>query len=333
MSNVSDMLVYVTLTISAICGPTWAFHASDRLVTVPKGEWDPQSNKTIVVIGSDCWLVMGYTGIAYLNNRSTDRLIAEAIAGYEVKGPISPFVPDMPLHYHEIQNRIKAALESAYNRLPAKTRNEHKTSVLASGFQRKSKGVKPVLFRMDVQGDSATTDERIDRNVATGALTHVSGAGQCEHGILNRMYESMNHYRDSPNSETHEPKVIRAMMMDAIVETALKIPDKVGKDVVGVFVDISDKKVSAKFVPYESAKQMDFAEQAGVDEKWRDVPSVSTPYMLGPGMIYSPALANPGGWVDVRTGVTFEYSGWESDSGEGPGGGYFMGQPRKPAPK
>ena len=78
----------MTLIVAAVAG-NWAFHASDRFVSVeptpdnPTGEFDPHSNKTIVVVGSDCWLVLGYAGIAYLDGKPTDQLIAEAISGYD----------------------------------------------------------------------------------------------------------------------------------------------------------------------------------------------------------------------------------------------------------
>ena len=78
----------MTLIVAAVAG-NWAFHASDRFVSVeptpdnPTGEFDPHSNKTVVVVGSDCWLVLGYTGIAYLDGKPTDQVIAEAISGYD----------------------------------------------------------------------------------------------------------------------------------------------------------------------------------------------------------------------------------------------------------
>lgn len=78
----------MTLIVAAVAG-NWAFHASDRFVSVeptpdnPTGEFDPHSNKTVVVVGSDCWVVLGYTGTAYLDDKPTDQLIAEAISGYD----------------------------------------------------------------------------------------------------------------------------------------------------------------------------------------------------------------------------------------------------------
>jgi hypothetical protein len=69
----------LTLIVSAVVGD-WAFHASDRLISIdppppgnPTGEFDPHSNKTVVVIGTDSWVVLGYTGIAFLDGKPTDQ--------------------------------------------------------------------------------------------------------------------------------------------------------------------------------------------------------------------------------------------------------------------
>lgn len=78
----------VDLIVSAVAGD-WAFHASDRFVSVdptldnPTEEYDPHANKTVVAVGADCWVVLGYTGLAFLDGKPTDQLIAEAISGYD----------------------------------------------------------------------------------------------------------------------------------------------------------------------------------------------------------------------------------------------------------
>ncbi|MDV8055531.1 hypothetical protein, partial [Rhodococcus sp. IEGM 1343] len=67
----------MTLILAATVGHH-VFHTSDRLITVPSRvknrsqAWDIASNKTVIVVASDCWLVIGYTGLAYLDGIPTD---------------------------------------------------------------------------------------------------------------------------------------------------------------------------------------------------------------------------------------------------------------------
>ena len=67
----------MTLVLSATAG-YHVFHASDRLTTItptpknPDRAWDIHANKTVIVCGLDCWLVLGYTGLAYFDDKPTD---------------------------------------------------------------------------------------------------------------------------------------------------------------------------------------------------------------------------------------------------------------------
>lgn len=155
----------MTLIVALVAG-NWAFHASDRFVSVnptpanPTGEYDPHSNKTVVVVGTDCWVVLGYTGLAFLGGKPTDRLIAEAISGYDELAPAMMTFRQQPpdLHYREIRRRVEEKLKDAYARLP-KAHRSIPTIVLASGIQRKDDMVTKVMFRTKVVGDTATSIE------------------------------------------------------------------------------------------------------------------------------------------------------------------------------
>ncbi|MDT7720338.1 MAG: hypothetical protein QOE94_1349 [Mycobacterium sp.] len=154
----------VTLILSAVCG-RWAFHASDRFVSVkktpknPTGEHDPHSNKTVVVVGSDCWEVIGYSGLAYLNGRPTDQLIAEVLSGREdlsSAGIGGWYQPN--LHYREIRDRIEAAICDAYMRLSLEEQ-KYSTSVLTAGVQRKGEGIQHVMFTVEVSQNGSRCTE------------------------------------------------------------------------------------------------------------------------------------------------------------------------------
>ncbi|MDT7761082.1 MAG: hypothetical protein QOC63_502, partial [Mycobacterium sp.] len=146
-------------------GDTGTSTASDRFVSVkktpknPTGEHDPHSNKTVVVVGSDCWEVIGYSGLAYLNGRPTDQLIAEVLSGREdlsSAGIGGWYQPN--LHYREIRDRIEAAICDAYMRLSLEEQ-KYSTSVLTAGVQRKGEGIQHVMFTVEVSQNGSRCTE------------------------------------------------------------------------------------------------------------------------------------------------------------------------------
>jgi hypothetical protein len=116
-------------SVTLILGGVWngyPLHASDRQVSKRKKPSSPyeahdlHSNKTIIVVAQDCWLVIGYTGLAYLDDKPTDQFIAEAVSQRELGGGRSVQSGDFRdpgLHYMEVTRRIVDALTTAYSRL------------------------------------------------------------------------------------------------------------------------------------------------------------------------------------------------------------------------
>jgi hypothetical protein len=327
----------VTLIINAVWGP-WAFHASDRYVSIqatqrnPQGEWDPHSNKTVIVIGSDCWLVMGYSGLAYLNGRPTDQYLAECVSGIVdlSGGSMAPWNPPPGLHYREIRKRIATGLERAYANLPRKTR-QTKTAVLAAAVQRKRNGITRPMFRIDMVGDAASCVELVPRFLPLDGY-NLSAVGFRDSGTLNKLYDDLHSYRVSraASSTPPNPEPFRDLMMQSVRETAAQVPDKVGQHVVGVILDPMEKKIRTVFSPGDPTGQPPLGHDVG--ERFGDLARIPTPFVLTPGWIYSPSVASSGGWVNPMTGITFEFSGFGSDD-SGPGGGYFGSQPRTGQPR
>lgn len=105
-------------SVTLILGGVWngyALHASDRQVSKRKKPSSPyeahdlHSNKTIIVVAQDCWLVIGYTGPAYLDDKPTDQFIAEAVSQRELGGGRSVHFGDFRdpgLHYMEVRRLI-----------------------------------------------------------------------------------------------------------------------------------------------------------------------------------------------------------------------------------
>jgi hypothetical protein len=210
----------MTLIVAVVAG-NWAFHASDRVVSAeptpdnPTGEFDPHSNKTVVVVGIDCWVVLGYTGIAYLDGKPTDHLIAEAISGYDEFAPaMFTFWQQPPdLHYREIRRRVENKLKDAYSRLPDSEKSRA-TLVLASGVQRKDGIVTKVMFRTKVQGDSVTSIEmRPDTPGFKGF--YIDAVGMVKNEIIDRAKARLSAIAP-PVTADEVPDVVRGILIDAV---------------------------------------------------------------------------------------------------------------------
>jgi hypothetical protein len=124
--------------------------------------------------------------------------------------------------------------------------------------------------------------------------------------------------------------------MDAVIETS-HLTNYVGDDVMGVMLDKQTNTVSSHFRRADPQRQAQLLQQVARDNEifqgqpqFQQMASVSTPYVLTPGMIFAPSIGNPGGWT-VNRGISFNFTGFD-DPEPKPGGAYFAGQPRKQQP-
>jgi hypothetical protein len=320
----------MTLILGAVFG-NWAVHASDRHVTVsttrrnPTGEHDPNANKTVVVTGSDCWLVLGYTGLAYLDGKPTDQVIAEAISGYENLSPDAAFTfwQRLPgLHYREIRDRVEKKLNDAYTRVPRATAEGYPTTVLATGLQRKDGMVTKVMFRTTIKATSSTSVELRPPAQIYKAFRLV-GVGACKKEICKRAEELI--------VSATSVEDVRDILRGAVVATSRLTP-RVGDDVMTVILDQSKRKISTAFWPGKNKRLPALFQQVADEDEQQLVASatVATPYILTPGTIYGPSVGTPGGWSS-NNGIHFDFTGF-GDPPAGGSGMFFGAQPRTTPP-
>lgn len=348
--------------MTLILGAVWrgrAIHASDRFVSVkhpkfPTGEFDPHSNKTLVLCGSDCRVVIGYSGLAFLDGKPTDQFIAEAVTGIpDLSGGgmlIGP--PDRGLHYRKIRDRIEHAIVDAYRRLPQGVANQYATSVLAAGFQRKThfpknlhpKGVwqyKPIVFRINLKGTGVQSVELLTgltkalREIGKEIGFFVHAIGTHVDSLRLQTNQRLASYTSLP---TATAEGIMEILMDEIQETALACPQAVGSDAMGVIVDGPGNFVTSHFRLAQQAKHAELRERAltamapGFANLPPHVNGVPTPFVLTPAhAMYLPSFATPEPWTEHPGGFQFRISGWptrEPKPGERQAS-IFTGQPRK----
>jgi hypothetical protein len=327
--------IAMTLIVSLVAG-NWAFHASDRFVSVeptpdnPTGEFDPHANKTVIVIGTDCWVVLGYTGIAFLDGKPTDQLIAEAISGYDELAPAMYTFWQRPpnLHYREIRDRVEGKLKDAYTRL-SESEKRRATLVSAAGVQEKDGLVTKVMFRTAVVGDTATSVE-LRPDTQQFKSFYIDAVGMVNNPIIDRAKARLA----AITSADEAAEQARDILRDAVLETSA-LTDKVGDNVMTVILDnaaqtirtglhISDRKRQAEL--FETARQ----QRPDMYDQFAQKLTVSTPYVMMPGGIWGPSIGNPGGW-SINNEITFDYTGFDDQPGSG-GGATFGAQPRRDWP-
>lgn len=319
----------MTLVLSAVCG-YFVFHASDRLTTItptkknPDKAWDIHANKTVIVCGHNCWLVIGYTGLAYLDDRPTDEFIASVLAGgADLSSGMGMWSPGRILHYREITRSIEAAIHDAYQRLPPGAR-KYPTIISGVGVQNRKPRPTHIAFRAVVGKDGVQHQELGNRDQGRFTFQTVP-IGSVNPSIIDNMRARLR------QEGTESPEKFRDIMMDAVVETG-KQSDVVGEDVMGVILEPLGGKIRVHFRTANPASQAELAMLATDSNDSADRPNISTPYILAPGQFFSPAVAT-GGWSLHPSGVQIELTGFDKQTPSGPVYGYWATHPRRTQPK
>lgn len=320
--------------ILAVTTQRYAIHASDRYVSVqptPKHkspDWDVNANKTVIATGSDCWLALGYSGLAYLEDKPTDQLIAEAITGFDdlsEKSGMMLSIGSTGTHYRAIRDQIQTRLADAYSRLTPAIANKYTTSVLASGVQRKDNQIMGVMFQIVVAGTSSDAIE-LAPNTLQPAQFMMHAIGTVDKTIFEKARARIV---GLPN--LFEPYAIREILIEAVAETG-KVCAAVGEDVMGVVLDKRHSTISTAFHSPKSERLAVLFKQTRLKNKSvTQMACAATPWVITPPWTFYPSIGTPGEWTNSQTGIKFQYSGF--DSGPPPQSHMlFTGQPRRKPP-
>lgn len=318
----------MTLVFGAVCG-YYVFHASDRLTTITStvknrdNTWDIHANKTVIVCGQGSWLVIGYTGLAYLDGKPTDEFIASILAGgADLSGGMGMWFPGRPLHYREMTRSIEQAMFDAYQRLPPKTRS-HPTTISGVGVQDKKPRARHVSFRA-VVGQNGIRHQELGFRHQSRYTFQTIPIGSVDDSVFQKMRGRLR------NEGLESPEKFRDIMMDAVAETGRQ-SSVVGEDVMGVILEPLSGKIRVHFRSADPASQTELAMLATDNEETADIPNVSTPYILAPGQFFSPAVAT-GGWSLFPSGVQIELTGFNTRQPPGPQRAYWATHPRRTQP-
>lgn len=145
----------------------YVLQVSDRLVSRPINNrivpFDPRSNKNVVYFARDAYVVIAYTGLAYLEGRTTDQWIAEKLIGEDIStwglGPSGGIAQRMisgpPSRWFDIgmaRQILRRELIASAQRLPANQRH-HFPRIVIAGWQRGKRLWRPILYLIADMGD------------------------------------------------------------------------------------------------------------------------------------------------------------------------------------
>lgn len=268
----------MTLVLTAVA-KQHVFHASDRLLTyrTTRGGdvWDAEANKTVIVMGDDCWLVLGYTGAAYVGGRSTAQLLAECISGVAdlSTGGFIGWQRPRPFHLQAIVDRLVTCLNTAWLAVPSHQRASG-LQVSIGGIQNATPRPAHVLWDLSLQPSGIFAVHRADlsgfRWDAGYALTTVGAAAAEE--IEQLRADLREHGEESP-------EVFRDLLVECVQRTAAREPT-VGRDTMAVVLKPAADRIEVYYRP---------GPRTGVDDTLRLPTTAFSPWALTPAFIYAPA--------------------------------------------
>ncbi|MFD7841382.1 hypothetical protein ACFV4K_00380 [Nocardia sp. NPDC059764] len=313
----------MTLLVSAVTR-NHAFHASDQLVTYGHAdltvEHDTRANKTIVIIGSDCWLVLGYTGVAYLDGRPTDQFIAEAVSGVadlSCGGILMRGLgQSLRIHFEEIGRRIVESVDAAFRRLP-RAAQKHKLILIGSGLQFTKPTWRHIIFQVEFNKEGWDSVGDPGRGPSWNSYA-LNAAGDVQKPIIKRAHERIK----AEGAES--PERIRSIMVDAVRETgaASKL---VGENVISVILAPEQSEIGVYFHLSDAGPAIELP--SANPDRVLPPPAVYTPFVLLPSAVHCPSIASAG--VSRVDGLALKFHGPSSTVG----GGFLHGYDREPPPR
>jgi len=202
----------VTQIIAAI-GPGFLLQASDRLVSMTPSlrPYDVNANKSLVLGCADGVALLGYTGLAYIEGRPTDRWIAEILTGMEL--------PDDLLlsgachahgaeHLHVMVSRLADALAVALRSQPG-----YAHQILVNGWTYSDRGSIPTGYLRVIKwaGGRLTVESPGPRIKPHDREYHVVGVPRVTQGGVAELLDAITDWTGGGDIEVLEAAAASAI--------------------------------------------------------------------------------------------------------------------------
>ncbi len=272
----------MTLVMTLIHAPL-AFHVGDRLVTQQeKGRrepWDPLTNKSVLVLASDGYMCISYSGLAYIGSKPTDQWLAEAACGRQtipgVRGGLAPlFSTTLMPRIGPALLRVRAAIETDFATQPHRYRRNGMDVIIAGWIKRRrhsiSRQPRPFMLRLRHRGRPRSTLEMEqlprywDWPRQVGLCTVGADPGPARTRLLGEVDQA-----GFLNEDEYEALLVKCVR--AVAENN----DAVGKDCMSILMG-RQGPFRVCFLPNPDAD---------LDRK-----AAYTPWVIGPGVMWPPSV-------------------------------------------
>jgi hypothetical protein len=314
----------VTIILSLVTAH-YALQISDRQLSQEKqpGQyeaWDRASNKSVILLGHDGLISMGYSGPAFISGATTDGWIAEVVAersmGANRERPdfgiqIGEGIPDRPVYMH--LSSVKDRLNEA--RIARRVNRELTVSYVGLRWNHLKKPVWPVVGRI--------TWDQVRQAYAVAMSKRRWGWESGRSYLFSASGFSENEARAALRSRLPNTDLSREQVVSTFIDVLRSLPPQdttVGKDCLITTIQRESPHVHIKHEPY-GISQVSVAFSGGVI----DLPASFSPWILTPKLLATPqVISGPGG--TYQSGP-FEF---KVEGSAGPGHFWLMSsQPRR----
>ena len=313
----------MTIILSLVTGG-YALQISDRRLTQEKKAglydvWDPASNKSVILLGRDGVVSMGYSGPAFIGRATTDGWIAQVLTGIDLganrERPDFTYhhgsgVPDRVLHAH------LGVVEDRLNKAITARQLDRTLALYGVGLRWNSLG-KPAWPQMArITWDSgrytmAMSKKRWGWESGQSYFFGASGWSEVEAQNALRRWLRTTDTRDKDQTAATFIDVLRSLPSDDTT---------VSKDCLVTTIQRESPHVHVRYEPYGIAG----AEVASSTRTFT-VPVAFSPWVLTPTFLAAPQAISGPGWECTSGVIDFRIEGTGS-------GGDFMivsSQPRR----
>lgn len=314
--------------VGAAAAPGFAVLVSDRLVTLARGrefagEHDAMANKTVVYLGHDGLLLLGYTGSAYLNGVPTDEWIAQVLWGPPFYRNPDGGLPTAVRGNNDGPRGINQVLLTLRRRL-SEVPNGRKVSVVASGWRSRRRRLYPILISFSGADPCLASPSMVLRPPRRREFVHeVVGALPPPEVVEAALAEP----RHQPRNGHEAADWVVSLFTSVIRRTAAQNPT-VGPHVMTVTVPHpANRRISCRFDP----KTTHYACFAHAQPEAR-TPTVFSPWIVSEFGYQSPMVM--GGIAGFKTKFReweVEFLGFDAPSAM-EGFGFVLDQRRRPMP-
>lgn len=292
--------VSVTLILNQT-GWRCAVQVSDRLVSVMRGSttvpFDPQSNKTILLITGNGILSLSYSGLSYIVGTPTDNWLVEQIRGRPperqpdgslVMAQISTVQPSPTLQ--TALERMRISLEGALNGRERAALRKAPIAVVGTGWLLyRRKPPRPVLVWLVPNGHGYETvwARRIYGNNCLSLPVPDGYLSIAERNALTATYVDRT------------PDELEGIMVSTIRNVAGKAGG-VGRDCMSVVITSPMSPpcyVRVRFIPHTQT----FG-NPGTGDSQSETPVAFSPWIISPGMYFAPTMMTAGTFLSLRDG-------------------------------